>query len=415
MVLELAADGYDSRGQAVCRHEGKVVFVPHVVSGERILARITKESKNYSNAEIAEIIEVSPYRTKPVCPVFYQCGGCALMHMTYDEQLRFKKMKVTDALKKIAGIDSDIHDVIGMEIPYEYRNKVRYSHKDGEIGFKAQMSHDIVNTERCVVSNIKCDDIKNKLLGHIEKNPDIENITVRKSCNTKDLSVLFESFRKQDSYPVKELLDAFDNITSIDAAVGTKIHNLYGKGFITERLNNMTFKIYPKAFFQINTLQAENLIHIIRNMITKVKTKTAADIYCGTGTISLSIADIVDTIYGIDSEKDAIKAAVENAEYSNITNARFICSKAESIRSEQITYADTIILDPPRTGCHTKVVDWLIKMQPENIIYVSCNPSTLARDIKMLISHKYSCMEVWPIDMFPQTNHVECVVLIERV
>lgn len=415
MDIELTASGYDSKGEAVCRYEGKVIFVPHVLSGEKILAVITKESKDHSRAKAIRLLKPSPFRTKPICPVFYQCGGCDLMHMTYDEQLRFKKTKVADALKRIAKIATVIHDVIGVDHPYEYRNKVRYAHEKGNIGFMAKMSHDIVSTKRCIICKKECDVIKNMLNEHIKKVPGLENLTVRKSCYTNDLSVLFESKRTLDRYPVKELTDVSGNITTIDSTDGKSTKNLYGKGYITEKLNNMTFKIYPNTFFQINTVQTEKLINLIRNIIDRINTKTAADIYCGTGTICLSIAERVDTVYGVDSDIDSIKAAKENAAFNRITNTQFICSKAEDIQTGDITYADTIILDPPRAGCHPKVIEWMTGMQPQNILYISCNPATLARDIKSLYEVNYTCKEVWPLDMFPQTVHVETVVLMSRV
>jgi 23S rRNA (uracil1939-C5)-methyltransferase len=419
MSVILKVEGYNSGGAGVCRHEGKTVFVPFAVPGETVEVNITREHKSYCEGRILNIVESSDERRHPLCDIFYTCGGCSLMHMSYGEQLRFKKQKVENALKRIGGIDCRINDIIGMDEPYGYRNKALYSKDGSRIGFYRKNTHEVVETQRCMILPKDVEDIKNKLRNIIDGNDAITGILIRRSFANDEISVILITGIDELTDPVKvdDILKTSDKISSIDILDPERniTRCLYGKGYIEEKIGGYVFRIYPDSFFQVNTEQTKKLYDVILKYADPKGHENVIDLYCGAGTIAAYIAGSVKEVIGVDTGKRSIQAAMENIEINNITNVRFIKGKAEDVLKKIDIHADIVIVDPPRAGCDAKVLKDISDMKPDKVIYVSCDPSTLARDLKILVSYGYDCLEAQPVDMFPQTEHVETVVLMLRV
>lgn len=443
-IIDIA--GQTHEGMGVGKIEGYTVFVEGAVSGEKVRIKIVKVLKNYSYGKLLEIIESSPYRTEPVCPMIKRCGGCQIQHMNYDGQLEYKTRLVKDAIERIGGLkDIAVHNAIGMKKPWNYRNKAQFpvGIKDGElhIGFYAGRSHEIIDINACLIQDKINDEvlkiIRNFIKGHnisiYDENTGkglIRHIMTRKGFRTREAMVCIV-INDDDMPYINELVEILkDSIIGLKTVVlninkkntnvimGEKNKVIYGEGFIYDYIGEFKFKISSHSFFQVNPVQTEILYNKALEYAALTGEETVIDAYCGIGTISLFLSKKAKKVYGVEIVGPAIEDAKENAKLNGVENTEFILGESEVVIPklyEKGVKADVVVVDPPRKGCDEKLLEIIAKMAPVRLVYVSCNPSTLARDLKYLVEHGYKVKEVQPVDQFPQTVHVECVVLMSRI
>lgn len=443
--IELNIDALTSEGSGVGRYNGLAVFVRGTVPGDKIIAHIIKRSKNYAIGIIDKIISSSPSRIESDCPYSKKCGGCSFRHMTYDEELKYKKNRVQDALERIGHLDIKVDGIIGADSLCSYRNKAQYPVEicDGELfaGFYAYKSHRIIPCADCKLqppefekgldafkkwaelSNVTsyCEDTGKGLLRHIY---------FRKGFATGEIMAC--AVVNGDSIPEKDMLISLlkDNVQGLKSVVlninkektnvilGKKSVTLWGEDFITDKLLGKTFIISPNSFYQVNHNQCEKLYDKVREFADVKGNETVVDLYCGVGTIGLTVSDRAKQLYGIEIVPQAVENAKANAKINGIDNAQFICAdapKGAKVLKENGVIPDVVILDPPRKGCDRTLLDTVENMAPRRIVYVSCDSATLARDMQILNEKGYEPKRVTAVDMFPRTPHVEAVALIERI
>ncbi len=437
--------GLTHEGQGVGKIEGFVVFVDSALPGETVTVKIVKETKSYAVGKLLKVNKPSDKRVNPFCPVFESCGGCAVQHMTYEAQLEFKRDTVLQNLKRIGGLENvKVHDTIGMSTPFSYRNKVQYpvgmEKNEVKIGFYENRSHNIIDSSQCDIqpeeSNVIRDLVRDfckssKISIYDEKTGKglLRRVMVRKGFKTNELMVvLVINGQKFPGYEklVSILCGRYENIKSIMLNINTRNTNiilgdrnicLYGQDFISDYIGKYKFNISPLSFFQVNPVQTEVLYGKAHEYAQLTGNESVFDLYCGIGTISLFLSGKAKKVIGVEVVPDAIADAQKNAELNNITNTQFIVGEAEvvipKLYAEGIR-ADVVVVDPPRKGCDEALLNTLVEMKPQRIVYVSCNPSTLARDLKYLSGHGFEVKEVQPVDMFPWTGHVESCSLIVR-
>lgn len=430
-------------GAGVARIDGFAVFVEGAIVGEKIRIKIVKVLKNFAYGKIEKIIEQSPERRPPTCEIYKKCGGCKLQHMSYEATLKFKKNVVKSNLKRIGKIDVEVLDTIGLDEPYAYRNKVQFPIGDNGneivVGFFAERTHEIVPVTDCSIqsriANKIIIDMKNiikrekiSVYNETTKKGLIRHIIIRNSEKTNEVMLIIvtngEKFDKKDRM-IDEITTRNPEIKSIIQNINTKVTNvilgekdilLYGKDRITDYIGKLKFEISAHSFFQVNSKQTENLYNKALEYADLTGKETVFDLYCGTGTISLFLAQKAKKVYGVEIVKQAVEDAKINAKNNNICNAEFIYGKSEEIAPQLYAKgirADVVVIDPPRSGCDSKLIDMLNKMKPQKIVYVSCNSATLARDISLF--EGYTVKKVQPVDMFSWSFHVETVVLMEKV
>ncbi len=442
---ELYIESVTSEGMGVAHIEGFCVFVQGTVTGDRIRALIVKVKSSYAYGKIISIIEKSQYRTEAVCPVFSKCGGCQLMHIDYSYQLEIKKSIIENALSRIGGLNAVVSEMIGADNQFRYRNKMIFpvgadKNNNPVCGFFRERSHDIIPLEDCALGseinskiiNIFMDFIKqyNISVYSEEKHEGIaRRIFVREAFNTNELMIVISV--NADRIPhekelVNALLSVSDNIKSIILNVNKKRTNLvlgdknvllYGREYIVDYLCDLKFEISPNSFFQVNPHQTKKLYDKAIDMAKITQNDRVLDIYCGIGTISLAAAKKAKYVIGVEIVEQAISDAKKNAERNGIYNAEFYAADAAEIVPELIEKGekpDVVILDPPRKGSDENTLAAILKVKPDRIVYVSCNPATLARDLKFLCDGGYHIKKVCGVDMFPQTVHVETVVLMSK-
>ncbi len=441
-VIEIYHIGED--GEGIGRIEDFVVFVDKALPGEKVLIKLIKVKKSYGYGKLLSVLDKSPFRTKPVCEVFKRCGGCSLQHLEYSEQLKFKTKKVKDSLERIGGFSGiEVLDTIGMEKPYNYRNKAQFPvgiSKDGlSFGFYAPRSHNIINISKCFIQNEINEKIISAVKGFMLKynippydeqlhEGVIRHIVTRTAVFTKEIMVCIvikgKTLPKSD-FLVEELLK-IKGVTSIllnynnaktNVIMGNKIDTLYGKAFIEDYIGEFKFEISPFSFFQVNPVQTQILYRTAFDFAGLTGTETVIDAYCGIGTISLFVSRKAKKVIGVEVVSEAVSDARRNALINGVSNVEFIIGKAEEVIPDlwesHGVKPDVIFLDPPRKGCDARLIDTLLRSSTSKIVYVSCNPSTLARDLRLL-SDKYSVVRVQPVDMFCMTAHVETICLLSR-
>lgn len=445
-VFEIEITGQTHEGLGVGRVDGMAVFVQGAIAGEKVVAKVIKVLKTYAVARIEAFIEKSPDRAEPFCPVYKRCGGCNLQHMSYERTLQFKRQAVIDSLERIGGMAGiQVMPAIGMETPRRYRNKAQYPVGLGDngplAGFFAPRSHEIINAAECGIQHPVSDLVKNTVLEFIKANHIpvydeithkglIRHIVVKVGFATGEVMVLLvstsPSMPKQDRL-ISFLRERIPGLKSIvlnvndkpgNVILGTRNITLYGEDAISDKLGDLTFEISPLSFYQTNPAQTLVLYNKAIEYAGLTGKETVFDLYCGIGTISLFAARKAKRVIGVETVPEAVEAARRNAAINSIGNADFYSGNAEDVVPElyhQGMKADVVIVDPPRKGCDEVLLKTLIEMAPERIVYVSCNPSTLARDMKVLHGSGYEAKEVQPVDMFPWTNHVECVTLMSRL
>lgn len=393
----------NNEGLGVALVDKFVVFVKNALVNEIVKIKITEVNDNYAKADVINYIETSSNRVIPSCPFYEKCGGCNLMHMNYESQISFKKDKVKSIFKKISNIDIDIKDII-YDKEYNYRNKVTLKVKNDKIGLYREKTNDIINVDKCLLLDNKINDelIKLELFVHRYKNNNISEIMIRVINDKIMLSLDTINKEVRDSF-----INNFDHVESI--YINNKL--VYGNEFLKETINGLEFNISPKSFFQVN----KNIMtKMYDKAISYIKGGTTLDLYSGTGTLSMLASKTSDEVIGIEVVKDAVKDANNNIELNNIKNVSFICDKVENKIDElRNKIIDNIIMDPPRSGSDKKSLNSILEIEPKQIIYISCNPVTLARDYNTL-KEKYNIKEITLFDMFPNTYHIESLMVLER-
>lgn len=445
-------------GEGIGKADGYTLFIKDAVIGDLVEAKIMKAKKNYAYARLEKVLEPSPFRVKPLCDYARVCGGCQLQAMSYEEQLRFKERKIFRDLVHIGGfpeeeIEKVMEPVVGMENPFYYRNKAQYpigTNKEGKLiaGFYAGRTHSIIANTDCKLGLTINGKILEAVLSFMEKNHItahdetlhkglVRHVLIRCGFATKEIMVCpvinGKNFPKAKEFidcllrlDLKEKDDDW-KITSICISSNTKDTNvimgegfevLYGKGYITDYIGDVAFRISPLSFYQVNPLQTKKLYETALEYANLSGDGAVWDLYCGIGTISLFLAKKAGKVYGVEIIPQAIENARENAVINQIENVEFFVGKAEEVlpekyEKEQIK-ADVIVVDPPRKGCDEKCLNTIVRMQPERIVYVSCDPATLARDLKYLRENGYELKRVRGVDQFGQTVHVESVCLLSK-
>lgn len=446
MHFELIIDDMGSQGEGIGKIKDFTIFVEGALPGDKIKTRIIKVKKSYGFGKLIRLLEPSPMRVVPHCPSFHRCGGCQIQHMDYKSQLEFKRKRVRNSIERIGKLnDIVVHPTIGMENPLYYRNKAQFpvGMKDGkvEIGFYAARSHNIIDTPKCYIQ----DEVNSKIIPIIRKYIEdykipvyneqnhtglIRHILIRVAFKTKEIMVCIIINGKELPHK-SELINGLTKVPNMTGIVlnyntkktnvilGDKINTLWGQDYITDYIGNIKFEISPLSFFQVNPTQTKVLYEKALEYAKLEGNEIVWDAYCGIGTISLFLAKGARKVYGVEIVGAAIEDARKNAKINNIRNVEFFVGKAEEIiprmYEKEGIKAEVIVVDPPRRGCDENLINTMVKMEPKRIVYVSCDPGTLARDLKMLSEKGYRVEEVQPVDMFPHTTHVECVVLMSRV
>ena len=442
-IYETEITSYGSDGSGVCKINGIAVFVPFTVRGDRIRLRIVKVCKTYAYGKTEEILIPSENRVQPSCKVFGRCGGCNLMHMSYTEQLTFKQNHVKDCIERIGGIDTEVLPTLGADRLGGCRNKIQIPvsyDENGRIaaGFYLPRSHKPVAQDNCVIQPPCAREIittvcnlmeKHKILPYCEEKHSgtVRHIYIRTSEITKKImAVLVINAKKMPCE--SEFAAALKNIgvTSFlinvntektNVILGKKFISVYGTEKITDTLCGLKFEISPNSFYQINHDQAEKLYALAAEFADINKNDTVLDLYCGAGTITLFAAGLAKKAIGIEIVPEAIENAKNNMRINGIKNAEFYCGDAGKTARKllsQGTRPNKIIIDPPRKGCDENTLNLITELSPDKVVYVSCNPATLARDLKFMKNHGYITEKIRPVDMFIHSAHVETVSLISR-
>jgi 23S rRNA (uracil1939-C5)-methyltransferase len=450
---ELTIEDMSTEGQGIGKIEGLAVFVKGAVVGDIVKAELTKLKKNYAFGRLTEILEPSQHRIEPVCGYAGDCGGCSLHSLSYEAQLKLKKKLVEDKLIRIGGIEHPmVHDTIGMDNPWRYRNKAQFPVGDVTVGFYQAKSHRVVNCDDCLIQSEPASALASALrdymkTDHISAYDEktgkglIRHLIVKTAFQTGEVMVIAVINGK--GLPNGEKLvymmdDAIAELPpnpetgvefSLESVIlninkkktseilGEEFKTLAGKPTILEKAGELSFEISPMSFYQVNPAQMVKLYDKAMEYAGLTGAETVLDLYCGVGTIGLYCASRAKKVIGIESVKSAVMDANRNAVINGIVNAEYICGRAEEELPkllEQGISADVAILDPPRAGCDPALLDAVVKAGPERIIYVSCDPATLSRDIKMLEEKGYRFVEAQPVDMFPWSSHVETVILMTR-
>ncbi len=440
---ELLIERLGSHAEGVARAEGFTVFVPGALPGEKVLARVDTVKKNYAAATLQEIRQASPDRATPICPVYDVCGGCQLQHLSYEAQLREKQRQVEDAVCHIGRLDGvKVFATIGGE-PWGYRNKMQFpvGRNKGTpvIGCFAKGSHTIVDTEQCYIQRQENNELMNAMreavrrfgiavydedrhtgllrhiVGRVGANGDVMAVLVTARKDLPQTKEIVKFLRTR----VPKLVSVHQNIQTYrnNVILGRETALLWGKSAIRDKIGPLSFQVSPRSFFQVNTAQATALYGKALEFANLGGGETVIDAYCGTGTITLFLARKARKAYGIEVVSPAIRDARNNARANRIQNAEFIVGDAAEAMPRLYRSGvrpDVIVTDPPRAGCTPVVLETFARMQPKRIVYVSCNPATLARDLAILSGLGYRTEKIQPVDMFPMSSHIESVALVTR-
>ena len=441
-VVDIIDNGF--QGEGIAKIDGLTIFIPNAIKGEKIKMLIVKVLSSHAFGKIIEIIKPSKYRVESDCPTYKRCGGCSLRHVEYIETLKMKQNAVQSLVNKTLNTKIQVQETEGMEYPYHYRNKAQYPvglNKDGKpvMGVFANRTHEIIPIDTCYIQNEQTEEIakfifnflvNNNISFYNEKTQKglVRHIVTKIGIKTNEIMCIIvingDSFPKENEL-VRDLKNKFPNIKSIIKNINTKNTNvilgkeninLFGNGYITDVLENYKFKISPMSFYQVNPVQAEKLYNLGVKYAEITKNDIVFDLYCGIGTISLCMSKFAKKVYGVEIVEEAIEAAKENAKINNIENTEFIAGDVEKVLSNLIdnkkVIPDIIMVDPPRRGLDNTSVENIKKVSPKKLVYISCNPATLMRDLAKL-EDIYEIKNIKPVDMFPYTSHVECVTVLE--
>ncbi|EKX98688.1 23S rRNA (uracil(1939)-C(5))-methyltransferase RlmD [Selenomonas sp. oral taxon 138] len=441
---EIRIERLGTSGEGVGRYENFTVFIPQALPNERVLTVIEEVKKTYARGRIQKILQESPARVTPLCEIYDECGGCQLQHLSYEEQLHAKRAQVVDALTHIGKLPQIlVNETLRADAPWNYRNKMQFPiglHKGRLIvGCFAQGSHRIINTENCHIQRSANNELANTVREVAEKlhisvyNEDthkgiLRHIVGRVGRGNELMAVIVTATKQLPHAKdfVRLLRERLPHLVSVHQNIQTYRNNvimgrdtelLWGRPTILDTLGRLNFHISPRSFFQVNTRQAERLYEQALAYADLHGTETVIDAYCGTGTITLFLAQKARKVYGIEIVQPAILDARKNARDNHVKNAEFIVGDATAVMPalyKQGIRPDVVVVDPPRAGCTEIVLRTFANMKPQRIVYVSCNPATLARDLAILKDLGYITQEVQPVDLFPQTSHVENVALLMR-
>ena len=441
-LVEIIDQGFEGEGRA--KIEGFTIFIEGAIKGEKCRILIVKVTSSHAFGKLVEILEKSKYRVEPDCATYKRCGGCNLRHIDYEETLNIKQNTVQNLVNKTLNNKIKVEMTVGMGNPYNYRNKAQYPvgfDKSGEpvMGVYAKRTHEIIPMRNCMIQNPVSEKIANVVLGFFiknnipiynEKNGEglLRHIVIKVGIKTHEIMcilVLNKKELKKEKELIKVLIREFPeiktivknyNMKSTNVILGNENEVIYGDGYIYDELGDYTFKISPLSFYQINPIQTEALYNIAIEMADLKKTDTLFDLYCGIGTIGIFASPYVNRVYGIEIVKQAIEDAKENANINNIRNIEFFAGDVEkvfeNVLKEHNVKPDVIFVDPPRKGLDKHTIENILNIKPEKIVYISCNPASLVRDLKLL-EESYEIKKIQPVDMFPFTSNVECCAVME--
>ena len=422
-IVDIIDNGYE--GEGIAKIDGFTIFIPGAIKGEKIKILIVKVLSSHAFGKILEIIEKSEDRVNSECTTYKRCGGCKLRHIKYEKTLKMKQNAVQSLLNKTLKNKIKVEETLGMENPYHYRNKAQYPvgiNKEGKkvIGVFANRTHEIIPIEKCYIQNERTEQLAKFILEYINKNNIsvynektgkglLRHIVTKIGIKTNQIMCILVVNGKiipKEKELVKNIVENFSEVKTI-----VKNINIYGEGYIEDILGEYVFKISPLSFYQVNPIQAEKLYNIGVEAAKITKNDIIFDLYCGIGTISLFMAKYAKKVYGVEIVEQAIVDAKENAKINGIDNTEFIVGDTEKILDELINarkiVPDAIMVDPPRRGLDNTSIDNILKIKPSRLIYISCNPATLVRDLAKF-EEVYDVRKIKPVDMFPFTSHVEC-------
>ena len=443
-IVDIIDNGFE--GEGIAKIDGFTIFIPGAIKGEKVRILIVKVLSSHAFGKLLEILEASKYRQEADCSTYKRCGGCNLRHIKYEETLKMKQNAVQSLVNKtLKNIKNklQVQETIGMDNPYHYRNKAQYPvgvDKNGEpvIGVFANRTHEVIPIEKCLIQNPKSEEIAKFILNFIKKehisvyNEEtrkglFRHIVIKVGIKTSEIMCILVINGKtipKEGILIKNLEENFPQIKTIVKNINTKNTNvilgqeninIYGNGHIEDILGEYKFKISPLSFYQVNPIQAEKLYELGVKMAEISKEDTVFDLYCGIGTISIFMAKYAKKVYGVEIVEDAIKDAKENAKLNNVTNTEFFAGDAEIVLDELINQKkvipDIVMFDPPRKGLAKNSINDILSIKPKKIVYISCNPATLVRDLAEFES-LYEVKSIVPVDMFPFTSHVECVAVL---
>ncbi len=444
--IEVIFEDLTHDGAGVAKVDGYPLFVPNALPGEKAKIKVIKVNKGYGFGRLVEIYEESPYRVKPSCSIFKECGGCQLQHLSYEGQLKAKEKQVRDVLERIGKLDKvKVHPVLGMENPWRYRNKaqVPVGEQEGGLigGFYQQRSHQIINMKECIIQQEKNDEVVQAVIDICSRygiraydegrhKGDLRHIMARYGLVTGEVMVVL--ITRTNDLPhknkiIEEIISRIPGVKSIvqnvnsnktNVIFGDKTNVLWGEEVIYDYIGDIKFAISARSFYQVNPEQTKVLYEKALEYANLSGTENVVDAYCGIGTISLFLAQKAKKVFGVEIVPEAIEDAKRNAQLNGISNAEFAVGEAEVVIPkwyEEGNIADVLVVDPPRKGCDEALLQTIIAMKPKKVVYVSCNPGTLARDLRILEDGGYKTVEVQPVDMFPQTMHCEAVAWLELV
>ncbi|MGE5528492.1 MAG: 23S rRNA (uracil(1939)-C(5))-methyltransferase RlmD [Patescibacteria group bacterium] len=445
-TVRMTVTGYGHDGEGVGRIQEYTLFAAGALRGEEIEAEVTEVRQNFGRTRLIRVLKPSPDRQDPPCPIYERCGGCQLLHLAYPAQLELKRQRVVDAMVRLGGMPGvTVHPAIGMDEPWHYRNKVQYplGAVDGRlvVGCYEQRTHQIVPTETCLIQQ----EVNNRLMQAVRDLAQewgltaydettgrgfLRHVLIKNALETGQAMVALVTngrdfprgaeFGAALAARVPELKSLVQNVNLVKTNIilGPQTRVLWGADAIIDRVGDLQFRVSATSFFQVNPLQTETLYETAVRYAGLTGRETALDAYCGVGSLTLFLARKVRKVYGVEVSGDAIDDAGENARLNGIKNVEFVMGESEKVLPKLAAIGirfDVAVLDPPRAGCGQKVLQTLAKVGAGRIVYVSCNPSTLARDLRILRDLGYETKEVQPVDMFPHTYHVECAARVERM
>ncbi len=436
-------EDYTDEGFGVARHEGYVLFIPGTVAGEEAEVLVVKAGKSFGYGKVLRFLKTAPCRVEPECALARRCGGCAFWHLSYEEEVRLKAHRVVNHLKRIGGIEAELSPILAAKSQKEYRNKAQFPIRqikgEPQGGFYAAGSHGVVSGAPCSIQPALFNDLLEWTLAFMKKEgiPAYEemgytglvrHLYLRMGAGTGQVMVCLvvngKDFSKKKPF-AQEMAKAFPMVKTVcinyndrntNVVLGQRTETVLGEGYIEDLLLGKRYRISPKAFYQVNRAQTQVLYSKVMELLELSGKERLLDLYCGIGTIGLSMAEQVKELIGVEIVPEAIENAKENAKLNGITNAEFFCADAKEAAArfaQEGKKFDCIVVDPPRKGCDVQTLEAIREMAPEKLVYVSCNSATLARDLKVL-AEDYEIKNVTPVDLFPRTHHVECCVLLCR-
>ena len=441
-VVDIIDNGF--QGEGIAKIDGLTIFIPNAIKGEKVKVLIVKVLASHAFGKIIEIIKQSENRVTSDCTTYKRCGGCSLRHIKYKETLKMKQNAVQSLVNKSLNNKIKVEETLGMEHPYHYRNKAQYPvglNKDGKpvIGVFANRTHEIIPIDTCFIQNKQTEEIAKYIFKFLVDNNVsfydekaqkglVRHIVTKIGIKTNEIMCIIVINGREipnESKMISELISKFSSIKTIVKNINTKNTNvilgneninLYGDGYITDKLGDYTFKISPMSFYQVNPIQAEKLYELGVKLADITKEDVVFDLYCGIGTISLFMSKYAKKVYGVEIVEEAIVAAKENAKINNVNNTEFIAGDVEKVLDDLVNVKqiipDIIMVDPPRRGLDNTSIENIKKVLPKKLVYISCNPATLVRDLAKL-ENIYEIKKIKPVDMFPFTNGIECVSVLE--